>query len=276
MMEELEQDEPRELREQTVVVREKKKPARLGVWLLIPLAAGIIMLCAFAQQWKDSLTVQSVIVAGHQLLTEQEIAELAALKGGERLFDVDLYEIQQRILGQPMIRNASIVRQLPSAVRIDVEERTPIAFITTDQMYAIDADGMLLPQRLANTQFDIPVMSGVGRIEAAHPGSRLKQREVREALGILTLAREHGLFHLISELTMQDGKDVIMYSIDGAEFRFGRGEYARKMVMLETFWQNFVKSEDPKRLAALDLRFGSQVVVKWNVPGNPRQGQASM
>jgi cell division protein FtsQ len=276
MMEEMEQEEQRGIREEPIVVREKKKPARMGVWLLIPLAAAIVMLCAFAQQWKESLTVQSVIVAGHQLLTEQEVADLAALKGGERLFDVDLYEVQQRILGQPMVRKASIVRQLPSSVRIDVEERSPIAFITTGQMYAIDAEGMLLPQRLSSTQFDVPVISGVGRIESGIPGARLKQKEVREALEILTLAKDHGLFHLVSELSMQDGNDVIIYSIDGAEFRFGRGEYARKMVMLEKFWQDFVKSEDPKRLATLDLRFGSQVVVKWIVPGGTRQGQATM
>jgi cell division septal protein FtsQ len=276
MMMDREDPETEGVEEERIVVREKKGPARLGIWLFIPLAAAIIILCAFAQQWKDSLTVQAVVVAGHRLLSEQEVADLAGLNAGERLYDIDLYSVQQRILSQPVVRTASVVRQLPSSIRVEISEREPIAFITTNQMYAIDREGMLLPQHLANTQFDVPVINGISGIEAGRQGTRLKQKEVGEALAILSLAEEHGLYHLISELNMQGGKDISMYSIDGAEFRFGRGEYVRKMVMLETFWKEFAKSEDPKRLASVDLRYDGQVVVKWNTPGGLRPGQVSM
>jgi hypothetical protein len=64
---------------------------------------------------------------------------------------------------------------------------------------------------------------------------------------------------------MNHGGDITLFSVDaGAPIIFGRGDAARKLYLLQTFWRNVVKVQGPEKLQSIDLRFEDQVVAKWN------------
>ena len=69
---------------------------------------------------------------------------------------------------------------------------------------------------------------------------------------------------MISEINMNSGSDIILYSSDvGVPIILGRGDVTRKLLMLENFWNDFVATNDVEKLRYIDLRFEDQVVVKW-------------
>ena len=117
-------------------------------------------------------------------------------------------------------------------------------------------------------------------MQDAPVGKVFAAKEMAEALGILKAAQavDTTMYHFISEVDMQNGRDIILYSSDVViQIFLGRGEIPKKLVTLHSFWGTVAKTADADRIKSLDLRYDDQVVVKWNQPsaGGPGRGTAS-
>ncbi len=57
----------------------------------------------------------------------------------------------------------------------------------------------------------------------------------------------------------------MLYSAEGGvPIIFGRGELPSKLVRLETFWNDIVRTRGPQNLQYVDLRYQDQIVARWN------------
>ncbi|MBI4429186.1 MAG: FtsQ-type POTRA domain-containing protein [Ignavibacteriales bacterium] len=236
------------------------------VWLstLVVVTVGLI---AFSNYWKSTLKLKDIVIEGTKIVDKNEILQLSQAQGGTMLYDVDLTSIQRNVLSHHYMKDAVVERNLPSSLRISVTERSPLALVNGNEIRYIDDEGVILPHLASRALFDLPVLSGVPGSVSLRPGSRIGHPDVQEALSILATAKlvSRELFHLISEVQIRRG-DIVLYSAEwGVPIIFGRGEAPRKLVRLETFWNEIVRERGAQNLQYVDLRFDDQIIVHWKI-----------
>jgi len=241
-----------------------KKKMWLTFTALIVAGVGLIV---FANVWKSDLIVKRVSIEGTRIIHPNEIRQLAHVNEGDKLFDVDLMGVQRDIATHPYVKAVVVERDIPSTLKISVTERMPLAMISRQEISYIDEAGVVLPQALSRELLDLPVVSGLPPGLQLKPGSQLSHRDIRECLEILEAARlvSKELYHLISEIRLRSGGDVVLYATEwGVPIIYGRGDAVRKLVYLETLWHDVVRQRGSQHIQYIDLRFENQIVVRWN------------
>ena len=240
--------------------------AHVRVLLLAGLVAGLAGAAIWANLWKGDLRVAEVVVRGNGIVLAREILALAAIPKESRLFAVDLFAARQRIEKNAFIRSASVTRDVPDRITIDVEERVPVAALAGERLLYLDAEGFLLPHILSTQIFDIPVLTGDVHRSELVPGRRAPFPDLRDALALLSAARrfEDALYRRISEVHIGSDGEMTLYTAEaGVPVLFGRGEMAEKLAKFDAFWHAFVEHRGASALESIDLRFEDQVVVRW-------------
>lgn len=250
----------------------RKQPARrLGLYLMIPLLVGFIVFCLLAGEWKTSLNVKRIEIDGAQILPHHLLLTAVNVPLQSLLDTVDLYHIQKRLEAQPFIRTVTVSRSYPDALRIELTEREPIASIGTANFQYVDSAAMLLPAIETAFPLDLPIITGIPDLDGAEVGKVLENSEVRNAIELLQTAIkvDSSLYRFISEVNMNNGQDIKITTTDPPVLiHVGRGNYLKKLFIFQTFWGQFIKTEDVKKVEYFDLKFDDQVVVKWNSSNN--------
>ena len=234
--------------------------------LLLGLLLGIGGLIVWSNAWKSNLTVDTVTVEGNRIVEANEVLQLAHVKTGTPMYDVDLTAIQKDVATNFFIKDAIVERDLPSTIRITVVERAPIAMVNRGTILYLDDEGVVLPHSISKETFDLPMLSGVPSGVALSVGTTVKHPDVQEALQILAASKavNKELYHLISEIRLRNGGDLVLYAAErGVPIIFGHGAVADKMVRLEAFWNEVVRERGSQQLQYVDLRFDDQIVVRW-------------
>ncbi len=246
---------------------EKHGPKRWGIWLFILLFVGILAVFVFSIEWREGLKIQRVIINGSYILRAQDVYALANVPKSSVMYDVNILDVQKRITVHPYVKEVHVYRQLPDELRIDIVERSPIASLNGKEFRYVDGEGVLLPYIQSPVRFDLPMISGIDGLDKCVPGKPVGNEDVYQAIQILQTALfiDSTVYHMVSEIKMNHGGDIMMYSSEGGvPIMLGQGDVAKKLVTFQTFWNNFIKTDDPERLKYVDLRFDGQVVVKWN------------
>lgn len=240
--------------------------SRRGAVLMIFLLVILMGVAVLANMWKGDLKVANVTVDGNSIVNKSEILTQADINNESKLFDIDLFAVRKRIEQNPFIRTASVSREVPNRIAIQIEERVPIAAVVLDKVFYFDAEGYVLPPTRSENIFDLPVLTGSLRRGELVPGRRYSTTNVQEALTILRMAQQVGdqLYRRISEVHVEADKDIILHTAEfGVPVIFGRGDIAAKLVKFDTFWKEFVLHHGAHELRFVDLRYRDQVVVRW-------------
>ena len=234
---------------------------------MIVLVMGATGAAVWANVWKADLRIREVRVEGNSVVKEQEILSLANITKGQKVFEVDLFAAQKRVLQNQFVRSVSINREAPNRISIVVEERVPIAAVLMDRIVFVDVEGYVLPPVVSDKIFDLPVLSGTLPGSEFVPGHQVATAHVKEGLQILAVAREldDELYRRISEVRVNGEKDILFYTAEaGVPVILGRGDVGVKLVKFNAFWNEFVVTHGAHELVSVDLRYADQVVVRWN------------
>lgn len=238
---------------------------RISFGLVFLLLLGILLTVG-ANAWKSSLVVQKVAVEGNRVVATNEILQLAHVSPGMKLYDLDLTVIQRDVASHHFLRSAVVERDLPSTIRITVEERRPLALLRHNEILYVDRDGVVLPHQVSRELFDLPIITGLPASPRPRVGTTLTNQDLREALSILIAAEVIGkeLYHLISEVQLRNGGDLVLYTAEGGiPVLYGRGNAAEKLMRLEAFWNAVVREQGTQHVEYVDVRFEDQIVVRW-------------
>lgn len=222
-----------------------------------------------ANTWKSGLVVSKIVVAGTRVVNVNEIVQLAHVKPGSKMYELDLMVIQKNVVSHHFLKNVVVERDLPSTLKITVVERSPIAMVNSGELLYLDSDGVVLPHSSSHEIFDLPMISNIPPEVKLSVGSVVVHPDVAEALSILSTAKlvNKELYHLISEVRLRNLGDLVFFTADGGvPVLFGRGNPADKLLRLEAFWADVVHGHGAQDLQYIDLRYDDQVVVKWT-PG---------
>jgi cell division protein FtsQ len=185
---------------------------------------------------------------------------------GRSIVRVPLEERRKALESLPWVEQAGVQRVLPNRIRVDITERTPVAFLrAANELSLVDAYGMIL-ERPVEGEFRFPVVNGIGEFTP---------RDVREQrmklfvqfMKEIELARPGADDH-ISEVDLSDAADIraTLTGLGAASgnaspilVRFGDSDFANRYHLLAENVDQWRASAG--RVDSVDLRFARQVVV---------------
>jgi cell division protein FtsQ len=212
-------------------------------------------------------------VLGNHFVSRAAVTERFAPDLGQSVLRVPLEDRRAALESIPWVAQAGVQRALPNRIRVELTERTPVAFLRSPAGLAlVDALGVIL-ERPLEAEFRFPVV--VGLTEAMPPAQRQQRmRLFVDFLRDVDLARP-GAGDGVSEVDLTDAEDlhVMLTGLPGLEqpapllVRFGDKDFVNKYRLLV---DNIAQwRAHTGRIESVDLRFARQVVV------NPEQESAA-
>ena len=243
-------------------------------WVRFTIAAvafAVIILLAAAVLGMKSLllrnprflltSIHNIQVTGNRVVTTPEVLSVFAPDVGHSVFHLPLSQRKTELQQVHWVRRAAVMRLWPDRIRVNIVERTPIAFARDgNAVRLIDEDGVLLDLPDATAQhYSFPVLSGVS---SAQP---LAARAVRMNLYrqfVRALDADGGnISASLSEVDLSDPEDVRAMFSGGRQplVHFGEGNFlARYQAYRDRVkeWQ-----QQYPNLQSVDMRYGKQVVL---------------
>ena len=225
-------------------------------WRRIARGLGVVLVCLLVGA---SLGVAAK--AGPKV-TEREVRMLAGVKEGDNIFRFRLADCVASLEIHPWIKRASVMRELPDRVVIDIVERQARAVIALGSLYYVDADGEVFKKVLPGEDLDLPVLTGLTLrqvVERSPDADAL----IREGLELSDLASHSAILPAeeVSEIRLDHTWGAILIRAgDGMRVRFGSGNFPDKWNRMERTLAEL--GPDAAKVAELDLNYESKVTVR--------------
>jgi cell division protein FtsQ len=211
------------------------------------------------------LKPEQIEVLGNHIVSREAVLQSFARDRNRSVLRIPLDARRAEIEKLSWVESASVQRILPNRIRIELTERTPIAFLRDGtQLALIDAHGVIL-DRPEGEDLRFPIVSGLS--DAMPREEREKRMQTyQEFLRGVELVRS-GSSDCVSEVDLSNAKDmrVVITGLasptdtQAVTIHFGSGDFAGKYRMLvENFsqWQ-----ANAGHVQSIDLQYQRQVVV---------------
>src|SRR5579859_4152272 len=255
----------------------KKAASRLK-WALIATAIlGVVAIAGASlyeygeRSWRFRVaSSDNIDVAGMQNVTKAQIMEVMGADIGRNIFFIPLAKQKAQLEQIPWVESASVMRFVPNRLKVEIHERTPVAFARVGpRIFLIDAGGTLmeLPQK---HKYSFPVILGM------NPGEPLSTR----------IPRMKAYNQLVQELDSsgarysQDLSEVDLSDLENLKVRvndpagdvlveLGSSDYLRRYKTYVSHVQEW--RQQFQKLESVNLRYDNQVIVNPDMEGKPKQ-----
>jgi cell division protein FtsQ len=255
----------------------KKTAARL-LWVVIAIAAtgasalGAAMFYHYEEHsWRFRLdSSDNIELAGLSNVTRAQVMEVMGADIGRNIFFIPLDQRQKQLQQIPWVASASVMRFAPNRLKIQIHERTPVAFAQVgSKVMLIDAGGVLMD--LTNKKrFSFPVIIGMSASEPLSTRS-IRMKTFNELVRQLDASGGHYSQDL-SEVDLSDAEDVKVLTNDPTGevlVHLGSANFLDRFKIyvahLREWRQQFTKLE------SVDLRYDQQIIVNPDLRGTGRQ-----
>lgn len=194
------------------------------------------------------LRVEQVLLQGRRHEYADRITQVLDIKRGAPLLAVDLEHARERLESLPWIRAASIERQFPSTIRVNILERRPMALWQREnKLVLVDDEGAVITSRNLERFRDLLVV--VGKDAPTHAASLMT-----------ILAHEPAL--------KQQVNAAVRVGDRRWNIRMENGVYVRLPEKNpEAAWKRFARLEREHKLLkqdllSIDLRIPDQLIVR--------------
>lgn len=270
-------EEPRYLRRQKPLEIRRKKFGgrswlfyrRVLVWTIAG-AAGVTMTIVagrFLLYSPQMLLLKSdqIELLGNHIVSREAVLQPFARDRNRSVLRIPLDARRGQLEQLPWVESASLQRILPNRIRVELTERTPVAFLRNgNELALIDAHGVIL-DRPEGEDLHFPVITGLS--DSMPREEREKRMQTyQEFLRDADLVRS-GSSDRISEVDLSNAKDlrVVLTGLTSANdsqavtIHFGYSDFTGKYRMLV---ENFAQWQaNAGRVQSIDLQYSRQVVV---------------
>lgn len=152
-----------------------------GVMLWLMRAGFIAVGCTglallVASSWRafvaiDALRLTTVHVRGGHRSNKEALLVAAGTNYGDPLMSIDLGQVANDMVGHPWVRTATVRRQLPNRLHIDVQEHTPKALTMLGSLWLVNTLGEPFKPFVSDDGFSLPIITGLVPQSAAAAAS---------------------------------------------------------------------------------------------------------
>jgi cell division protein FtsQ len=209
-------------------------------------------------------------ISGMQNVTKAQIMEVMGADIGRNIFFIPLAQQKAQLEQIPWVESASVMRFVPNRIKVEIHERTPVAFARVGaRISLIDAGGTLM-ELPRNHKYSFPVILGM------NPGEPLSTRAPRmKAYNELVRALDSGGARYsqdLSEVDLSDLDDLKVRVNDPAGdvlVELGSVDYLKRYRTYVSHVQEW--RQQFQKLESVNLRYDNQVIVNPDMEGRPRQ-----
>lgn len=229
------------------MLRWLKNLARFSLWAggLAIFTVGSVVLYRYIDRPLTRIFVDSP----YQRVTQSEIETLVGDLSSGGFISLDLVRLRERLEAHAWIASASVRRQWPDRLRLNIVEEVPIARWRDSGF--LNRSGAALNATDNQILGDLPLLVG------PEGNSRQVMSEYRD----------------VSELMFSQGLKVVIFSVDehgarslklnsGHEVVLGRGDVVTKVQRFLSIWQVELVSRQEK-IQGIDARYDNGVAVSW-------------
>ncbi len=217
--------------------------------------------------------VRSLVLVTDGVLDKTWLAKTLSIAPDATLMGLDLNQLRQKVLSDPQVSSAAIVRNFPDALTVRISERSPVARLmaqaegSAPSMLLVSRDGVAF----SGTGFDpamVETLPWVDGIKVTRVGKGLApiegMRAVSDLLASAKLEAEnlYRTWRVISLARLSTDGEIEVHTRDGMKITFGTKEdYLRQIARLDLLVD---ASGDPTRpLREVNLALGAQVPVAY-------------
>ena len=278
-------EEPRYLRRQKPVeIRRKKFAGRSWPFYRRVLFYGVVGIAGASATWtagrfllygQQMLLIKpdQIEVTGNHIISREAVLQQFVRDRGRSVLRVPLDARRSALEEISWVESATVQRILPNRIRVDLNERTPIAFLRNGaELALIDAHGVIL-DRPRGEDLQFPIVTGLSEnLPREERGKRMQT--FQEFVKDIDLVRS-GSSDRVSEVDLANPKDLraVMTGIASATdsqaltIHFGASDFTGKYRMVVENFSQWQASNG--RVHSIDLQYAKQVVL------NPDSNTAS-
>jgi cell division protein FtsQ len=245
-----------------------KKTANRLLWAVV--AAGVVCLVGLGaaglyeygeRSWRFRVeSSDNIEVTGMQNVTKAQIMEVMGADIGRNIFFIPLTQQKAQLEQIPWVESASVMRFVPNRLKVEIHERTPVAFARVGpRMSLIDAGGTVM-ELTPKHKYSFPVILGM------NPGEPLSTRAPRmKTYAEMVRDLDAGGARYsqdLSEVDLTDLEDVKVRVNDPAGdvlVHLGSSDYLQRYRIYVTHAQGW--RQQFQKLESVDLRYDNQIIV---------------
>ncbi len=250
--------------------------AKIFLVLLAFVALSALCLVGYRSLLRSPLLqVTRIQVNGCQHLDPQAVIQQAGIPSGTNILSLDLDGVRKRLTQHPWIAAAAISREIPDRIRIEIEERKPVALVKGHQFYLADQQGACFARAVPSEHTGLPIITGFdpGTLDS---GCNLP-REFTVLLENLFLETQLKLpWRLISEIRWNRNTGLSFFTARGGiQVDLGSEDYGIRIAKLEKVLRYLEKKGLHSQLRGIDLSHGNRVFVRgrFKIPKQSRSKQ---
>lgn len=273
-------------------LRRRARITRLTRWSGIGLGAVVVAFYA-RSLWARTFEGNPEFTVGHFEyqsnggIPAQQAAAAAGLRSDMNVMDVDLSDVRARLLALPRVKTVTVERRLPDKLAIQLEERLPVARITSlahgidlQARLFVDRDGVAIKcDEVLRDYVNLPVINAADQ-PVITLGRELDSAPVRAALHLLEefRARDWSVPCSVSRIDIPNSWTLTAEMEAGPIFTFAPTGMKKQMERLEFI---LAKTRSAGRgVASVNLQMERNVPVRFfdqvaaEKPAPPRPGTA--
>jgi len=281
----VEQESPFLRAQKRVSVRRGSLPRKTATRLAwATIALGVALLCVVAtgalyhygeRSWRFRvISSDDIEITGLGNVPHSQVMEVMGGDIGRNIFFVPLGQRQRQLEQIPWVESASVMRFVPNRLKVEIHERTPIAFARVgSKILLVDAVGTLmeLPGR---KKYSFPVILGM------NSGEPLSTRAARMRIykEVVSQLDSGGARYSqdLSEVDLSDPGDVkVLANNPQGEVlvHLGSSNYLDRYKVYVSHVQEWRQQFD--KVESVDLRYDRQIIVNPDLQGTIKQAPLS-
>jgi cell division protein FtsQ len=247
----------------------RKAADRIKLLLIALLVAGVVTLIGVTlyrygtQSWRFRIdSSDNIEIAGNRNVTRAQLLDIFGSDIDRNIFFVPLAERKQQVEDIPWVESAAVMRLYPNRLKIEVRERTPVAYVAVNSHIAlIDAHGVILDLPAgAQSPYSFPVIVGMNDAEP------LSTRTVRMKIyaELMKQLDSSGARYSrdLSEIDLSDPDDAKATVSDpkgAVVVHLGSSDFLERFQVYVAHVQEW--RSQFTNLESVDLRYAGQVIV---------------
>ncbi|HYE57895.1 MAG TPA: cell division protein FtsQ/DivIB, partial [Rhodothermales bacterium] len=225
-----------------------------------------VLAAAAATLWIARVRLVRVEVRGVPVAWASEVARLARVAHGDRLYSLRPALLEDRIRRHPYVAQVEATRLPWGVLRVSIRPRRPVALaLGADGTPAalLDAEGYAMPLP-AVLPDDLPLVHGATLpVNRSIPVASASLRRLLADLPMLGPAQDA----LVSDFQVAPSGEIVLVSAptpsgQALRVRLGREDFGGRIERFRRFWHQAVLTRPARRFKTLDLRFHGLVVTR--------------
>ena len=255
----------------------KKTVTRL-TWAAV--ALGIVFVCGIGvaalyhygeRSWRFRVeSSDDIDISGLQNVTRAQVMEVMGGDIGRNIFFVPLAQRKAQLEQIPWVESASVMRFIPNRLKVEIHERTPVAFARVGSRILLTDAGGTLMELPGRKKYSFPVIVGMNSGEP--PSTRSARMKIYNDVVSQLDAGGARYSQELSEIDLSDPDDVKVTANNHAGevlVHLGSSHYLERYKIYVTHVQEWQQQFD--KLESVDLRYDRQIIVNPDLQGPMKQ-----